>query len=1043
MKPATFSVKNSLFINLVSVLIIIVGVYYWFNIKQEAFPNISLDMVSINTIYMGATPQEVEKLITIPLEEELAEVDDIDEITSVSTENLSTILIEIDPDTKNKDKVVQDIQTAVDREKDLPDDIEDDPIVTEIQTKNVPVLQVSLAGPPEKELRRYAESLKDKLQDIHGVAAVRKNGWHEREIHVEVDPEKVADYYISLDEIITALRNKNLNLPGGTLETGTKEYLIRTMGEFETADEIKKVIIRANEQGNWIRVEDVANVLDTFEDEDIIFKTNGEESINLIVIKRESADTLKVVKLVNKTLEDFKLAVNDERLHIDTFDDISFYIKRRLRVLVNNGIIGIIMVVACLLFFLQMRVALLTALGLPVAFGATLILMALLGISINLISMFGMIIVLGMLVDDGIIISENSYRYIEGGMPPRDAAVTGTNEVTKPVVATILTTVAFFFPLFLMSGIMGKYVRNIPQVVILMLAASLLEALFILPSHIADFARPINKEKKKTRVGDRFFKFLITHYEKTLNFIVEKRYLILLITAGIIIVALLLNAFFIKFVLFSSEGIEQFRIEARAPIGTYIEYTADLLKPVEDLVKQLPENELENFVTTVGVSGEEMHDERETGSHLAMIWVYLTPEADRKRKTPEIIDELRKKAKSIEGFEKLTFEEIKPGPPVGKPIAVKIRGENYKDLKEISLRMQDYLKTINGVQDIKDDYTEGKDELRVIIDTQQAKRLFLTTRDIAHSVRYAFEGGIATVIKTTDEEIDVIVKFPENQQLTFDSFDSILIPNKYDKLIPLNKVATLETEKGISSIRHLDRKRVITVSANVDENITTSFEVNRLLTEEFKDINQEFIDVTLRYGGEQEDTEESMKSLGSSFIWGIMIVFLILASTFGSLVQPFIVLTSIPMGLIGVIYVFFLHGKPFGFFAIMGAVGLAGVAVNDSIVLVEFINKLREQGTSRRESIIEGGKLRLRPVILTTITTVCGLLPVAYGWGGSDPIIKPMALALAWGLAFATFSTLLFIPCLYAIIDDIRTKVRTFTKKEYNIIREKANLPPV
>lgn len=1019
MTPAKFSVKNSLFINLVSVIIIILGIYHWFTIKQEAFPNVSYDMVSVVTVYTGATPQEVEKLITIPLEEELAEVDDIKTIYSSSAENLSTIWLEIDPDARNKDKVIQDIQRAVDRERDLPEDIEDDPIVTEIQTKNIPIIQVSLTGFEHKELRKYADSLRDKFQDINGVAAVRKDGWHDREIKIEVDPEKAHEMYVSLSDIISALNNRNLNLPGGTLKTGPKEFLIRTMGEFETAEEIRDVIIRANESGNWIRVKDVATVTDTFEDEDVIFKTNGNRSINLTVIKRESGNTLKIVREVFNIIDEFENNSPPE-LNIDTFDDFSFYIKRRLGVLTNNGIIGIIFVVVTLLFFLEKRVALLTAIGLPVAFGATLIMMSFFGISINLISMFGMIIVLGMLVDDGIIIAENSYRYIEQGLSVQEAAIKGTNEVTKPVVATILTTLAFFYPLFMMTGIMGKYVRNIPQVVILMLAASLLEALFILPSHIADFAKPVKNEKKKKRLGDRFFQFLVGHYEWLINKLVAHRYIVFTTTIAIAVAAVILNVTLMKFQLFGNEGIEEFWVRVEAPIGTHLEETNKMLTPVEELLSQLPKEELDTYVTFVGVSGDSRDFDTTTGTHLAQIQVLLHPEANRKRKTKEIVAALREKAKNIKGFDTLTFEEVRPGPPVGKPVAIEVRGDNYDSLKEVSQIIQDYLATIEGVQDIQDDFTLGKEELRVIIDTAKAKRLFLTTRQIALSVRYAFEGGIATVIKTTDEEIDVVVQFPENQQLSFDAFNTILIPNIFDKLIPLNKVATLEEHQGISSIKHIDRKRVITVSADVNEDIITSAEVNKLAQKEFRDLGKKYIDVTLSYGGENEDTVESMQSLARAFIWGLMIVFLILASTFGSLIQPIIVLTSIPLGIVGVIYVFFLHGQPFGFMAIMGGIGLAGVAVNDAIVLVEFINNLRIEGISRRDSIIQGGKLRLRPVLLTTITTVTGLMPVAYGWGGSDPIIKPMALALGWGLFFATFSTLLFIPSLYAIIDDIR-----------------------
>jgi len=982
--------------------------------KQEAFPNISFDYVTVSTFYMGATPQEVEKLITIPLEEELEQVDDIKEITSTSIENLSTIMIQIDPDADNKDKVVQDIQTAVDRVKDLPSDIEDDPIVIERETKNMPVIQVSLTGLPYPELRDHAEALKERLQDIPGVAKIEKSGWLEREMHVDVDPLKIHNIYLSLNEIIEALRAKNVNLPGGDLQTNTEEFLVRTMGEFNDKEGIENVIIRANEGGNWIRVSDIATVKDTFEDQDVMFKTEGTRSINLIVVKRESGDTLKVVNRVNEIIEEFQLSAADT-LSINTFDDISYYIKRRLKVLVNNGILGIIFVTLSLLFFLRTRIALLTAIGLPVAFCTTLILMSLFGISINLISMFGMIIVLGMLVDDGIIIAENCYRHIENGMLPHDAAIKGTNEVTTPVIATIATTFAFFTPLFFMSGMMGKYTRNIPQVVILMLFASLIEALFIMPSHIADFAGKYKETKK--RPGDIFFRWLLGYYRTILKLSVKFRYLTMVIVFLIAGFAIFLQMNFMSFQLFSKEGMEEFYIKVEAPIGYSIEQTETLLGPLEKTIAELPDDELETFTTTIGQVSDK--DTSEKGSHLAQIYVYLTPEAYRKRKTPEIVATLRAADLPIPEGAKITFEEIRPGPPVGKSVEVKLRGDDFDHLLAVAARVQPMLEGIEGVRDIKNDYTLGKKELRIIVNEEKAASVFLSVQDIAHTIRYAFDGGVATTIKTTDEEIDVLVRFPEQIRDAMSVFDKILVPNKYGKLIPLNKVATIETAQGISSIFHLDRKRVVTVSANVQERIITSREVNALIAKQSAAFTKDYLDVSLYLKGEEEDANESMGSLAFAFIWGFMIVFLILASTFGSLVQPLIVLTSIPLGLVGVIYAFFLHGKPLGFLAVMGTVGLAGVAVNDAIVLVDFINKRRKEGNPRRDSIIDGCILRLRPVILTTITTVLGLAPVAYGWGGSDPFLIPMALAMAWGLVFATSSTLIVIPCVYAIIDDI------------------------
>lgn len=1029
-----FSVNNSLFINLISAIVLIIGTIVILGTNREVFPNVDFDVVSVTTTYPGATPEDLEKLITVPIEKELREVDGIKEINSSSAMNTSLIYVKIDPDERNKQRVIRDIQSAVDKAKDLPRDIYEDPMVTEVTTKQYPIIELSMSGEiPERRLREYADALEDELEDIPGVARISKSGYRDREIQVLVDEEKLWEYYVSIDEVERALASRNISIPAGKIDTETTEYSVRTTGEFFTADEIGNVIIRANDHGNWIRIKDVAVVEDTFKDEDIINKTLGTRSINLIIMKKESGDAISIVAEAKKTANDFLRRVQDD-IKISYVNDYSYFARRRLGVLSNNAWFGLIIVLTAMLLFLQKRVALLTVLGIPISFFVTFIVMDMLGITINLISMFGLVIVLGMLVDDGIIVAENVYRHMEDGEAPREAAVKGTEEVMGAVCSAVLTTILAFSPLLFMTGIIGKFIRGIPIVVIVALLASLVEALVILPSHLADFVR-VRRDGDGNPVGLSknmpWFRNIVAFYTRVVTAAIRRKYKVLAgVTAALIICAVLAGTL-LKFVLFPSAGINYFFIRGEAPIGTPLGRTAELIAPVEDIVSKMSPEELDAYVTTIGQIQEDRQDPFSgQASNFVQITVYLTQAQDRKRDVEEIIEELRGKMGHIEGFEDLRFDTPEAGPPVGKPVEVKIRGEDFAVLDEIAAKYMDYLRSIPGTSDVTWDNKPGKEEIRVDVDSNKAKMAGLTVGQIARTIRGVFQGNIATTIKPVkaEKETDVTVRFfsaKDNSDL--DVFDSVVIRNSFGNLIPLNKVASIKKVPGTTTIHHLDGKRVVTVSCNVDTAKTTSLKVNRMLARKFQDIEDSYMGYSVKYGGEQEETIDSLKSLGRAFFFAFLAVYLILASFFKSLLQPFIVMVAIPFGLIGVVVAFLMHGLAFSFMAIMGIVGLNGIVVNDSIVLVDFINKLRKSGMSRAESIIKAGQMRIRPVILTTVTTAGGLSTVAYGIGGKDPFLVPMAIALCWGLVFATALTLIVIPCIYSAIDELSIRLTHHT----------------
>lgn len=1038
MKFVEFSVKHTLFVNLLSVFFVVAGLVSMFELKREAFPEVSFDTVTVSTFYRGATPEEVEKLVSTPLEKELKEVDNIKDMYSASSESSSLIVLEMDEDATDKKKIVDDIQKAVDRVVDLPEGVDNRPLVTEITSKEIPVIKVGISGEVDETILRYwADDLKESLEDIDGVASVSRRGWRNEEFWVEPDLAKLKSRHVSIDEIVLALKGQNVAIPAGKIHSDGREFMIKTSGEFFNAQEIGETVVRSNDAGERLKVRDVAFVRQTFEDEVDLSRVGGTRSITLVVIKRESGDAIKIVSQVNQVIDAFKKKSPGE-IKVSTFNDLSFYIKRRLNVLKSNGFIGVIFVVLVLFLFLHPIPAILTSLGIPIALLTTFYAMNLLGMSINLITMFGLIVVLGMLVDDGIIISENVYRYVEMGYPPREAAVKGTSEVMAPVTATVLTTIAAFSPLLFMSGLLGRFMRAVPMVVIVALAASLIEAFVVLPSHLADFCHPIKVSEGKHGKGDKpWFKRLVSWYVGLLNGALNRRYFVFGGTLLLFFFCIFLAVRFMPFVLFSGRGVEEFYVRAEASAGTSLEKMKEMMVPVEEFISKMPTKYLDIYETRIGGISEErgFDPASQTGSNLSQITVYLTPTQKRGKSADDIIDEMRPGLedlhKKIPGLEKLYFRKHREGPPVGSAIDVRVRGEEYSSINQAKDRISQYLKSIDGVIDLSDSYKLGLDEYHIVVDREKASSAFVSVNQVASTVRGAIDGVVATTIKPTkaEEEIDVLVRLPREQRDTFTVFENLLIANRFGDLVPLKKIARTQHSQNLRSITHLDGKRYISVTGEVDSKKITSVKVNGLLAQEFKDISREFSGLSLRFGGEQEQTVKSMKSLMMAFWIAFLLIFLILATQFNSLSQPFIVMLTIPFGMIGVILAFLLHGESLSFFAIMGIVGLTGVVVNDSIVFVDFINKLRAGGMERRLSILEAGRLRLRPVILTTVTTIAGLSTVAYGIGGSDPFLKPMALAITWGLFFSTALTLVVIPCVYAILDDVAGRVKTKLRK--------------
>ncbi|MCZ6550983.1 MAG: efflux RND transporter permease subunit [Candidatus Methylomirabilales bacterium] len=1010
-KLVEFSVRNRVLVNLLTLFVLGTGLVTYFQMPRELFPEFSRQAVQIVTTFLGASPEEVEKLITAPIEEEVAEVDGLDELLSVSQEGRSQILLKFQPDT-DMNRALSDVRAALDNVTDLPQEAKE-PEVHEVKS-TFPVITVSLAGDiDEATLRDMAKDLRDDLRRIPGVSRVRILGTRERQIWVEVDPARLDEYRISLDDVRAAIAAHNRNVPGGTMKTSRGEILIRTLGEAAGAPEVERIILRSVATGTPLTVGDVASVRETFEEPTTIGRWGGHPAINLVVNKERKGDAIDIAASVRALVEEVRIRL-PETVKIGVYNDFSVFIRKRLNTLRVSGAIGLTIVLLALWAFVRTRIALLTGLGIPFAMLGGIILMSMYGISLNMISLFSLILVLGLLVDDAIVVTENVYRYVEQGMDSRQAAIQGTAEVAWPVVATVMTTVAAFLPLLLIPGTMGVFLAPIPIVVTFTLLGSLLEALVVLPSHLSDVITPAYAQRVRRRELPWLTR-LRHAYGILLGTALKWRYVTV---AFLFCTTVLLGAtawYRIPFVLFREFESSQFLINFETSSGAKIEDTLEVAKRAEQVVLSLPPGELQSLATNVGISFLDVH-RAERGPNLGQLMVEL--EEDRRRSVNEVITDLRAGIEQIPGITKLQFMKTQSGPG-GPAIEARVVGNDIPVLRKLATEVKAFLQGIPGVKDVRDDFTEGKEELQITL-IPEARALGLDLGQIARQVQQAFLGVEASTIQRRDEDIPIVVRFPQAARRSLETVARMKLTLPSGEKVFLRDVARLETAIGNSKIRRDDQKRTITVLADVDSREANAFQVAQRLKRKFADVGRQVPGYRVVVKGERQEAEASLAALPKVSLIALMLIYFILGSLFQSFIQPFIVMAAIPFALDGVVIGHLIMGEPLSFLSMMGLVALGGVVVNDSLILVDFINRSREAGTPRDEAILASGVARLRPVLLTTVTTVGGLIPLAFFASGQAKFLSPMAISVVWGLSFATLLTLILIPCLYAILEDLK-----------------------
>jgi len=1030
-----FSIDNPLLTNLLLVIVAVLGVLSWLSMPQEMFLVVELDAVSISIKFEGASPEEVESQVTIPVEEEFDGMAEIDVMKSTSSEGLSSTIIKLKPGT-NVDQYMRDAQTALDQITDLPEEA-DEPELVRLKAR-FPVISVTLYGDVARgTLYDRADDIKQRMLQIPGVASIGVAGNREWEIWVEVDPYRLAARNVSLGQVLTAVRSNLRDLPGGSLKAQEGDILLRGRGVAPDPEQIAGIVVRHNPSGGLLRLGELAHVERRLEEAQTIGRFNGRPSVNLTVTKTADASTIDVADAVRAFAADLKNELPPS-IKVGLFSDLSVYVKTRLNTVKSSGLVGLVLVLLSLYLFLNFRVALITALGIPVSFLVAASAIHYLGYSINMVSLFAFLIALGLIVDDAIIVTENVYRHMEMGKPAAEAARIGAREVLWPVVASTATTVAAFLPMFAIHGILGAFIAVIPVVVSAALLGSLWEAFGVLPSHAAEMLRVGNHRRRSRRID---WGALLERYTSLLRWSLHNRYFVSLFTIGVLAVTVAWAATRIPFLLFGHVDIGQFFVNAEAPHTYSLEDTAKLAGQMETIVlKSLNEDELDTLLTNVGVSFIDFN-RFQTGSYYIQLVIdlkkplphgfierFVTPlvsmkfrwEGSRERSTEDIINELRAKFRRIAGISRLSIQRPQGG-PAGADIEVGVSGPDVNVLREQAGRIMNFLGRLPGVHDVRQNLEPGKLEYRYSLN-DRGRELGLTQKQLADAVRTGFLGVEAVQVTFGDKRIPVRVIYPEAIRRSSD-IENLPITLDDGRLVYLGDVADIVAGRGMNTISRRDTRRLGLVTAEVDDQVTTPLAVTERVRMEFADLEKQLPGYTLLFLGEKKDATESFQDISHALLIAAAFIFFILAALFRSLIDPIIVMFAIPFGFIGVIVGHILFGYKLQFLSMVGFLALTGIVVNDSLILINFAEHMRREGMDRVEAMIEAGRVRARPILLTSITTFLGISPLIFFATGQTAFLSPMAVSLGFGLLFATGIILVAIPCFHLIANDARQKI--------------------
>jgi multidrug efflux pump subunit AcrB len=1062
-----WSIRNNVTVNLVMIFIIVAGILTVIKMRREMFPQFALDMIYVAVTYPGASPEEIEEGICIKVEEQIEGIEGIDRMVSTAREGGGEVIVELEPGA-DAQKILDEIKTEVDRIDTFPDEAEE-PVIQEVIHQD-PAISIAIFGDvSEMRLRQVAERMRDDLLEARRLERTDANGLQnilhsalealrfkpsetitqvdlvgvrDYEIAVEVSEDDLRRYGLSFDEVVSAVRSGSIDLPGGTIKTDQGEILIRSKGQLYTGREFEALPLITLDDGTVVRVGEVARVIDGFEDLDIKTRFRGKPAALVQINRTSEQDIIEIARIAKDYVEGYK-ANMPEDLDIAIWGDISAMVEDRINLMLRNGLQGILLVFIALGLFLNFRLAFWVALGIPISFMAAFLVLETMDQTINMLSLFAFIMTLGILVDDAIIIGENIYTHYGRGKSPSAAVVDGLKEVGAPVVMAVLTTVVAFLPLMFVAGIMGKFMAVMPLAVIIILLVSLAEALVILPCHLNGALRRSDRKSRKfntwhlrlTAAVERILQVAIKrYYTPAINYVVKNRYFTFSIGIGVFIISLgIIIGGYVPFVFFPKSESDWIVAEVVYPLGTPFEITGESIEHFEKksfeintVFSEFSQKNgalVKNTFSIVGAIPRRDWKPPEFGSHVGQVWLELASSETRADiSTNTILSQWRNLIGEMPGADRLTFATLEGG-PAGNPIEIQLKGRDFDQLRQAADELKAEIATYPGTFDISDDFRPGKPEKKIRI-RQGSRSLGITMRSLARQVRQAFYGDEALRIQRGRDDVKVMVRYAEDERRSLSGIEEMRIRTSQGHEIPIEEVAEIIPGRAYSIVNRVDRKRTITVIADIDELVANAgMIVNDLKTNFIPVLMQRYPGLTYDFEGQEKRTRESMDSIKSGYLLAMMGIFLLLASQFRSYIQPVIVMTAIPFGLIGAIFGHLIMGLDFTMVSIFGIVALSGIVVNDSLILIDFINRAVGEGLDFDRAVVESGKARFRPVLLTSITTVAGLFPLLLERSFQAQFLIPMAVSICFGLMAATLLTLLYVPALYLIVSDVRNLV--------------------
>lgn len=1023
-------IDNPVAVNLAVIMTCIAGFIYLGQLNREVFPEFSLDRIYVQVIFPGASPEEVEEGICVKIEEAINGISGIKRIESTARESSGTVVIEIESG-EDIYRLKDEIESQVNQISTFPQDAEK-PIIRDLKLIRQ-VLFVTVSGDVSEEtLRSLTEQIKDDLLAFPEISQVYITGLRDYEISIELSEETMKKYGISSQEVGSAIRSNSVDLSGGVLKTDQGEVLLRVKGQKYVRQDFEDIVVKTNADGAHIYLHQIAQVKDTFEESRIAGYLNRQRAALINISKTADEDTIKIANKVKEYLSEKRKTI-PTGIHLDILGDTSTVVQSRLDLLSSNAIQGLILVFICLALCLDLKLAWWVVVGMPISFLGAFIVLALAGQSLNMLSMFALIICLGIIVDDSIVISENMHQYIyEQGMTPKEAAVESTYRVFWPVVACVTTTVVAFMPLYAVTGIMGKFIAVIPTAVIATLLLSLLESLTALPTHLAYSLNPkpadnkIPWTQKLSVLFDFVMRPMINGYTWLLRIASEYRYatlgfglLSLLICFGMI------QGGFVKFIIFPKMDSDSLAVRLVYPEGTSHQLTEKTIVYIENKLWELNDQLKKEFsrqdnivLKSYRVQGQNS-DERgnSVGSNLAEITVELQPSEKRLIPSEIIINRWRDAVGIIPGVKSLTFGAGQGGPG-GKPVQIQFSSSSFESLQNASEDLKKQLLQYKGLYDIQDDFKQGYKELRFIL-KPEAHNLNLTLSDLATQVRYAVYGNEILRIQRGKFDVRVYLRYPAEERKYVSDMEKIFIRTPTGQKVSILEVAELNVTEGYSLIKRVDGKRIVNVIADLDEKKANANEVTQDLVQSgiLGQMKKKY-GVNYAFEGQRKETNESLSGLWIGFVLGLLGIYTILATIFKSYIQPVVIMTSIPFGIVGAIIGHFIMGFPITLMSMFGIVALSGIVVDNSVVMIDFINESLSQGHSMIDSIVAAGGRRFRAIFLTSITTIVGICPLMFGQSLQAQYLIPMAISIAYGLLFSTVLTLIIVPSIFMILTD-------------------------